>query len=322
MGRVLVVGLVNIETTLRVPGFPIDYFPVTYPFFGVRSAVSGTGWNVAKALATLGHEVRLASLVGTDRAGRWAREEIVAAGVDDAAVIDALTATPASVVLVDPSGRRQVHTDLKDVQEPGTVFPLDRIDAALDGCDLMVAGNLNLTRPLLGRARAAGVPVVTDVHVLADLDDAYNRDFMAAARLLFLSDEGLGGRDPATVLGDLRARYGPDVVVLGRGGAGAMLLGPGGLAQAAAVAPRGVVNTVGAGDALLAGYVHGHLAGADPGTALAGAVAFAGWKVGEDGAADGFLDAAGLAGLVARGGLRDVEGGARRGHRHGYPGPG
>ena len=300
MGRVLVVGLVNIETTLRVDGFPIDYFPVTYPFHGVRSAVSGTGWNVAKALATLGHDVRLAALLGADRAGRWAREEILAAGVDDAAVLDTLAATPASVVLVDPSGRRQVHTDLKDVQEPGTIFPLEAFDAALAGCDLMVAGNLNLMRPLLARARAAGIPVVSDVHVLADLDDPYNRDFMAAARVLFLSDEGLGGRDPATVLGDLRERYGPDVVVLGRGGAGALLLGPDGTAQAAAVAPRGVVNTVGAGDALLAGYVHGHLRGADPGAALAGAVVFAGWKVGEHGAAEGFLDAPGLADLVAR----------------------
>ncbi len=300
MGRVLVVGLVNIETTVRVDGFPIDYYPVAYPFFGVRSAVSGTGWNVTKALATLGHEVRLAAVLGADRAGRWARAEIGAAGVDGAAVIDALAATPASVVLVDPSGRRQVHTDLKDIQEPGTVFPVEVFDAALEGCDLMVAGNLNLTRPLLDRACATGVPVVTDVHVLADLDDAYNRDFMAAARVLFLSDEGLGGRDPATFLGDLRGRYGPDVVVLGRGGAGAMLLGPDGLAEAAAVAPRGVVNTVGAGDALLAGYVHGQLTGADPGAALAGAVAFAGWKVGEDGAADGFLDAAGLTGLVGR----------------------
>ena len=298
MARVLVVGLVNIETTLRVDGFPIDYFPVTYPFYGVRSAVAGTGWNVAKALATLGHEVRLVTLVGADRAGRWAREEIVAAGVDDTAVVDALQATPASVILVDPAGRRQIHTDLKDIQEAGTQFPPDLFDTALEGCDLMVAGNLNLTRPLLARARAAGIPVITDVHVLADLDDAYNRDFMAAADVLFLSDEGLAGRDPATVLAELRERYGPDVVVLGRGGAGGMVLGPDGVAEVPAVAPRGVVNTVGAGDALLAGYAHGHLTGAGPREALVGAVAFAGWMIGEDGAADGFLDAASLTALV------------------------
>lgn len=301
MGRVLVAGLVNVETTLRVERFPIDYFPIAYPFFGVRSAVSGTGWNVAKALAGLGHEVRLAALIGADRHGRWAREEVAAAGVDLTGVVEGLRETPASVILVDPTGRRQVHTDLKDIQEPATHYPIDRFDAALSGCELVVIGNLAVNRPLLARARAAGVPVVTDVHVLADPDDAYNRDFMAAADLLFLSDEGLGDRDPAVFLRELRRRYGSEVVVLGRGSAGAsMCLADDSIAQVPAVAPRGVVNTVGAGDALLSGYVHGRLTGADPDRALAGAVAFAGWMVGEDGAADGFLSADELAGLVGR----------------------
>ena len=48
--RVLVSGLINLETTLRVNGFPIDYNPVNYPFLGVQSRVSGVGYNLAKAL--------------------------------------------------------------------------------------------------------------------------------------------------------------------------------------------------------------------------------------------------------------------------------
>ena len=43
MSYVLVSGLINIETTLRVDAFPIPYFPVRYPFFGVSSTVSGIG---------------------------------------------------------------------------------------------------------------------------------------------------------------------------------------------------------------------------------------------------------------------------------------
>ena len=39
--HILVSGLLNLETTVRVDGFPIPYFPVHYPFFGVRSTVSG-----------------------------------------------------------------------------------------------------------------------------------------------------------------------------------------------------------------------------------------------------------------------------------------
>ena len=50
MRPILVSGLINIETTLQVEAFPIPYFPVRYPFHGIRSTVSGVGHNVAKAL--------------------------------------------------------------------------------------------------------------------------------------------------------------------------------------------------------------------------------------------------------------------------------
>lgn len=56
MNPILISGLINLETSLRVDGFPLPYFPVRYPFFGVNSTVSGVGFNVAKALTTLGDE--------------------------------------------------------------------------------------------------------------------------------------------------------------------------------------------------------------------------------------------------------------------------
>ena len=37
MTRILVSGLINIETTLRVDSFPLTYEPVRYPFFGINS---------------------------------------------------------------------------------------------------------------------------------------------------------------------------------------------------------------------------------------------------------------------------------------------
>ena len=71
MSRIFVSGLINLEVTLRVDGFPILYSPVRYPFHGVRSSVSGVGFNVAKALSTLGDEVHFASMVGADFAGEF-----------------------------------------------------------------------------------------------------------------------------------------------------------------------------------------------------------------------------------------------------------
>ena len=53
MNNILVSGLINIETTLKIDAFPIPYQPVRYPFFGINSTVSGVGFNVSKALTTL-----------------------------------------------------------------------------------------------------------------------------------------------------------------------------------------------------------------------------------------------------------------------------
>ena len=48
--HILVSGLLNTETSAQVRGFPISYYPIDYPFFGVSTAVSGVAFNIAKAL--------------------------------------------------------------------------------------------------------------------------------------------------------------------------------------------------------------------------------------------------------------------------------
>ena len=76
MNKILVSGLINLETTLRIDNFPLDYFPVRYPFFGVRTTVSGVGYNVARALTILGNTVNLMSLIGQDPASQLVRYAI------------------------------------------------------------------------------------------------------------------------------------------------------------------------------------------------------------------------------------------------------
>ena len=79
--HILVSGLINTETTTAVRGFPIAYYPIDYAFFGVNTAVSGVAFNIAKALVTLGDQVRLASMVGTDFAAAYIRDALGQLGV-------------------------------------------------------------------------------------------------------------------------------------------------------------------------------------------------------------------------------------------------
>lgn len=288
MSRLLVSGTVNIETTLRVDAFPVAYSPVRYPFDGVASAISGVGYNVAKALATLGDEVRLCSLVGRDTAGDLVIEGLARAAIPTADVLPGLARTPQSVILYDGEGRRQVNVDLKDVQERR--YPVGRFDRALRGCSMAVLGNVNFSRPLLARARRAGVPIVTDVHAIVDLDDEYNAEFMRAASVLFMSGEALAS-SPDDRAREALGRFGSDIVVVGLGAAGAVLAlrSEGSVERLpAAPAPR-IVSTVGAGDALLAAFVHHLAANGDPRAALRRAMVFAAHKIATAGGADGFL---------------------------------
>ena len=285
--NILVSGLINIETTVSVRGFPIPYYPIDYPFFGVRSYVSGVGYNVARALTRLGDGVRLCSLIGRDEEGDRVLARMERDGLDGSHVLRELDQTPSSAILYDPRGRRQIYCDLKDIQDRS--LDPETVGANLASCDAAVLCNIGFNRRLIREARARGLLTATDVHVLRDAEDDYNRDFMENADLLFLSDEGLPCA-PEDFLRRLADRYGNRILVLGRGEKGAMLLEreTGLLLSVPAYSPARIVNTVGAGDALFSAFLHFWLKHGDAGAALERAVVFAGIKIGADGASKGF----------------------------------
>lgn len=284
--NILVSGLVNTETTAQVRGFPIPYYPIDYPFFGVNTAVSGVGFNLAKAMKTLGDQVCLRSMTGDDFSASFIRHTLQCEGIDYSGVLPRVRQTASSVVLYDPEGKRQIYCDLKDIQE--TAYPFSPAD--LDGIDLVIACNINFNRALLPLAKAAGKTIATDVHVLSNIYDDYNREFMDAADILFLSDEAIG-EYYADFIQTLAATYPSKIIVLGRGSKGAAiyLRADGSITELPAVYAGQVVNTVGAGDALFSGFLHFYVKGYAPLDALHRAQIFAAHKITVSGAANGFI---------------------------------
>lgn len=284
MSHILISGLVNTETTVRIREFPIPYYPIDYPFFGIGTDVSGVAYNLAKALRTLGDRVTLLSMTGDDLPGHTVRQELEAIGVDTSHMKVCLKETPGSVVLYDGQGRRQIYCDLKDIQEIAYDFPPD----ICKDVDIVAVCNINFNRPLLHAAKAAGKIVATDVHVLRDHYDDYNREFMECADILFLSDEGIGD-DYRGFLAELGRIYHNRMIVLGRGGKGAALYTEGCFHELPAVQVGPVVNTVGAGDALFSSFLNGYAKGLSPVDALYRAQVFAAAKIGTSGASKGFI---------------------------------
>ncbi|HAL16345.1 MAG TPA: carbohydrate kinase family protein [Anaerolineaceae bacterium] len=294
MASILVSGLINIETTLRIAEFPLAYNPVHYPFNGIESSVSGVGYNLAKALTRLGNPVEFLSLIGrNDYAADLVRAALVQDGIPDSFVLSQVDQTAQSVILFDPSGKRQIHVDLKDIQEQ--FFPPKLFEAAAQKCDILALCNINFSRAMLKPARASGKLVATDVHAIGSLDDAYNQDFMAAAHILFMSHENLP-LPPEEWARAVQARFSSDIVVIGLGAEGCLLAvrRDGFIGRIPAVYTGPVVNTIGAGDALFSAFLHAYRNHHDPYRALRSAVVFASYKIGAVSAADGFLSAAEL----------------------------
>ncbi len=293
MAKILVCGHSNIETTVAVEQFPIEYTPMRYPFFGIQTAVAGVGYNIAKALTTLGSPIHFLTLVGNDVTGKqiWQQAKEDNLGTDY--IVTGMPQTAQSVILYDKQGRRLCNTDLKDVQK--RPYPPELFQEALEESDLAILCNVNYTRPFLAQAQAANIPIATDVHAIADLNDEYNRDYMASATILFMSHELLP-LPPEQWAKKLQNEFGTEIVVIGLGVQGALLAvkADNFCERLPAVQIRPVVNTIGAGDALFSAFNHFYRTSKDPYTALQKAIRFAAYKIGSDGAAAGFLTEAEL----------------------------
>lgn len=288
MSKISVCGLVNMETNVSVEQFPIEYRPVDYRFFGINSFPGGVGFNVASALRALGDDVTLFSLCGSDPAAEMIKSQLKGRGIGTEYILPLCRSTAQSVVLYDSGGRRNVICDLTDNQE--LAYDEEIFIKNAENSDIICLCNINYSASLIPAVERLGATVATDVHCLSDIYDEYNSRFLRCADIVFLSNENIIGREYEFSLSLMR-EYGTKIVVVGMGDKGAMLrtaesdeaiLVP-------AVYTRPVVNTVGAGDSLYSAFLHFYADTHDALLSLKRAVYFASYKIGENGAAKGFL---------------------------------
>lgn len=287
--NIFVSGLITIESTLRVENFPVNYTPVNYPFFGTGVTVSGVGYNIAKALKTLGNTVSLLSITGKDLLSELVNIELEKNGLDTKYIYNGIDETSTSIILYDKEGKRSIYCDLKDLQE--TRCPEIIFKKALGNAKVAVMCTVNYNREYLDLIKNAGLIIATDIHCISDLYDPYNSDFMKAADILFMSDEHLPC-SPEKWVEQLSSIYNNKIIVIGLGAKGAMLFvrKDNKMISYPAKTVRPVVNTIGAGDALFSAFLSEYTKDSDPYEAIEKAIIFAGYKIGEKGTADGFID--------------------------------
>ncbi|MBT2228198.1 carbohydrate kinase family protein [Nonomuraea sp. NEAU-A123] len=276
--KIVVAGVSSLYMAMPVAEFPLPYTSLRFPGW-MRAEVSGAACHIADTLRTLGDEARLCTFVGEDVAGEAINASLRTRGLFGPGVVT-VPRSSLGVVLVTPDGRRSGHPYVAAVNT--VEYPVEVFRRLIRGVDLAVLTNTAFVRPLLGHARASDVPIAVDVHLITDIDDAYNRPWLEVADIVFCSHERLAGPPEQWVAGVFERYPGCAIAAVGLGGRGCLMgLRDGTLIEAAGVAPRGVVSTSGAGDALFASFLHGWLATRNPITALKEAVLHAGWKVGD-----------------------------------------
>ena len=290
MSKIFLCGHTNIETTLQVDQFPIEYTPVHYTFDRVASTISGVGINIATALTALGNSVDFCTVIGDD-----IHQYAIQAYFDEHQFLDQFlykiaSETSQSIILYDPSGKRQINVDLKNLQT--LKLPQAPLEKALLQSELAILCNINYSRPLLSVAKENHIPIAVDCHTISSLEDEFNLDYMQAADILFMSDERIPMSRKDWMYAVMQ-RFNPQVFVLGCGKEGSLMIlnGDSTIYHTKAVATRPIINTIGAGDALFSSFNHFYVQLKDPIQAIQRASIYAGYKIGEKSASQGLLSA-------------------------------
>jgi len=287
MNNILVSGHITIETTVKIDQFPIEYSAIDYKFFGVNSTVSGVGYNIVKALKTLGGNPILFSVIGNDIYKNIVKEEIKKIGLNDNYVLPIIENTSQSIILYNEN-KRKIILDLKNIQD--AKYPLKKIYEIINDIDMAVICNINFSRDMLKIIKAKGKLIATDVHVVYNVNDDYNKDFMEYSDILFLSNENILNNEH-NFLQELINIYNNKIIVIGLGEKGLLIYvrENNEIKHYPAVKTRKVVNTIGAGDALFSSFIFFYNKTKDVHYSIQKAIIFASYKIGEKGAAEGFL---------------------------------
>ena len=259
----------------------------------IRPCPGGSGANQAAWLAACGVKARFAGRVG--RADHALQGRLLeAAGVEPLLGADETLPTGALVALIALDGERSFLTDR------GANARLCRADlpiTLLDGVDLLHVSGYALFSPgpraavreLMDAAGRRDIPVTVDPASHSCLEEVGPENFLEwtrQAHICFPNEAEAamlaGTADPEEQLPALSRRF--ELVVIKRGAAGAVAATRGGGRWRAAASPAQVIDTSGAGDAFVAGFLAAYLQGRQVDACLRSAVACGSRAVGRVGA--------------------------------------
>ena len=242
----------------------------------ITMTTGGNVPNVGIDLAKLGFSVGAVTRVGNDTFGGYLRSQLEVHGITAAGlVLDGSRQTSSTIVGVDGTGERTFFHTRGCMENFRVEDILTHIDVVRRG-RILVFGYYGLLPECdrhLGRLFRAihlktGTPVLLDTAGAPRRDDATLRSFLPHVDYFVPSfDEAAaitGETDPAKIVGALIDAGAAGVVAVKLGADGCYVSWKGKTKRVPVRKVRHVVDTTGAGDAFVSGFVAGLLGGADP----------------------------------------------------------
>ncbi|MBO4457833.1 MAG: carbohydrate kinase family protein [Butyrivibrio sp.] len=288
MGKFLVAGVTQIETIVRVDKIPVSYAPVTSVIDSIYTAMGGDAYNESLALKWLGDDVVFMSIVGRNQDLGMINPPDRKITLSTEYIIPQMNETPTEVVLYDRDRKQQIFEDIKDLRE--NVYDMAMVPPLVESCDMMVLANANFCRPFAKVAVEHNKPIAVNIRSYDQEKEKYNVDFLEPAKVLYFSDDTLT-EDPYDFIDRIADTYGTEIIILGQGSDGLMLYDKSKNLRVhyKTVKTNEVVNTIGAGNALFACFLHYYTETGDSVNAIKNALLFASYKIGYMGTSNGFM---------------------------------
>ena len=242
----------------------LDEFPQrteTHHANAFHETVGSTGAGKTLNLGRLGMDVTFHGMIGRDRYGEIIEETFAAEPVTFLSDVDP-NGTERHVNLMNADGERISIFVVERTPKPDVDY--DRLRDLVAGSDALLINPVDYTRPLLSTAERHDTSVWCDVHAYDGEDPRYEA-FVEAADYLFLSEEGM---DDTRGFMHERVDGGTELVVCTAGADGSTALTSDGRWVEVPAEPFEVVDTNGAGDAYVSGFLYGQALGADVETSM------------------------------------------------------
>jgi len=253
MVRVIGIGLACLDYLLQVPDFGTVHQGCRLEEF--KNQGGGPVATAMVAVARLGGEAELWTVVGEDHHGELIEEELWGEGVDLGQTVRlADWPSPFNFVLVDGRSGERVFLS------PGGDWGMSWLEVErdwwrIDSVDALLVGSSWKPAVLKGlrRAREKGVPTCADIGRIAGNEELLELvDYLVVPRHAAVEVAGGAGAEALEVLGG----YGARAVVITVGPGGCIYLAEGEMGEIPAFEVE-AVDTTGAGDVFHGAFVYG-----------------------------------------------------------------